>query len=397
MKRIFLSMLAVSVLVFSSCSKDDTPTTGVTAPATYKFERAGSSTVSFSGQTTRILMAEELVSALKDPLKTTEALNGMFAHAEGVNDFPDADLNASSKNIHSKTAASKDYFSSNTTEANAIKAKFEAWITAQVDEVFPNWDVDAEVGVAGKIQEAGGGSTRYVNGKGLELNQAFAKSLIGGLMTDQILNNYLSVSVLDEASNVSDNDNDVLITDKNYTTMEHKWDEAYGYLYGAEVDATIPVLGADSFLNKYVNSVDSDDDFAGIANDIYEAFKLGRAAIVAKDYEVRDAQANIIREAVSKVIAIRAVYYLQTGKESLSTDKAAAFHDLSEGFGFIQSLRFTRSASTNQPHLPVAEIEAFLGVLMDGNGFWSVSADALDQISTRIASVYGFTVAEAAN
>ncbi|MDY0779702.1 DUF4856 domain-containing protein [Tenacibaculum sp. IB213877] len=397
MKKIILSVVAVSATIFTSCSDDNNTPAEITAPATYKFERSGSSTVSFSGQTTRILMAEQLVAAFKDPNKTQEELNAMFAHAEGDADFSNSDLNASSKNIRSKTAASLDYFSSNTTEANAIKTKFDGWIEAQVTEVFPNWEVAAEAGVAGQIQQNGGGSIRYVNAKGLELNQAFAKSLIGGLMADQMLNNYLSVNVLDEGTNVEDNDAVTLVADKNYTTMEHKWDEAYGYLYGAETDAASPVLGADSFLNKYVNSVDSDDDFAGIANDIYEAFKLGRAAIVAKDYQLRDKQAEIIREAVSKVIAVRAVHYLQGGKANLGTDMAAAFHDLSEGYGFIQALRFTRSASTNQPHLPVAEIEAFLGVLMDGNGFWSVSADALDQISIRIATVYGFTVEEAAN
>ena len=38
--------------------------------------------------------------------------------------------------------------------------------------------------------------------------------------------------------------------------MEHKWDEAFGYLYGAEEDETAPVLGVDSFLNKYLDKVE---------------------------------------------------------------------------------------------------------------------------------------------
>ncbi len=52
-------------------------------------------------------------------------------------------------------------------------------------------------------------------------------------MTDQILNNYLSPAVLDAGDNVTKNDNDILADGKDYTTMEHKWDEAFGYLYGA--------------------------------------------------------------------------------------------------------------------------------------------------------------------
>ena len=90
------------------------------------------------------------------------------------------ELNASSKNVRSKTAASADYFSSNSTDANAIKADFDSWISLQVNDVFPNWENIASPGNAGLAQELGG-SIRYVNEKGLEYNQAFAKSLNGAL------------------------------------------------------------------------------------------------------------------------------------------------------------------------------------------------------------------------
>ncbi len=397
MRRVIFSALAVSTLILGSCSKSKTTEIPVNAPQTYEFTRGGNTTVSFSGQTTRIKMATELSNALKDNTKTKAELAAMFNHSAGNADFSDADLNASSKNLRSKTAASSDYFSANTTEANAIKATFDGWLNSQVDDVFPNWSTNAVAGTAGKIQENGGGSTRYVNAKGLELNQAYAKSTIGALMADQMLNNYLSKSVLDAGTNVADNDAGTLVSGKNYTTMEHKWDEAYGYLYGAETNRAVPVLGADSFLNKYLARVDADADFKGIAKEIYDAFKLGRAAIVAKNYTLRDQQANIIRAAVSKVIAIRAVHYLQAGKATLATDKASAFHDLSEGYGFVYSLRFTRDTNTNQPNLPVAEINAFISTLMQNNGFWDVTATTLDQISDRIAGVYGFTKEQAAN
>jgi len=211
--KLFLKLFFASVIL-SSCSSDDDGTPiepQVTAPATYAFDRNSESTVSFSGQTTRILMAEELIDALKDASKTEAELDGMFAHEVGGNDFSDTDLNASDKSIRSKTAASADYFSANTTEANEIKATFDAWIQEQVDEVYPKWQDDASSGSAGQIQEAGGGSIRYVNAKGLELNQAVNKSLIGALMTDQILNNYLSAAVLDAGTNREDNDADVVV------------------------------------------------------------------------------------------------------------------------------------------------------------------------------------------
>ncbi len=401
MKKVFLSIAIVSAL-FTSCSNDDDAVievvNNVEAPATYEFLRNGNSTVNFEGQTTRIQMAQELNSALLVNTNSVSDLQGKFAHVEGANDFTDADLNASNKNIRSKFAASNDYFAANTTVSNALKTQMDGWISDQATVVFLNWEVAAEAGTAGQIQQAGGGTLRYVNAKGLELNQAITKSLIGGLMADQIINNYLSTSVLDEASNIDNNNNDVLDEGTNYTTMEHKWDEAYGYLYGNEDNPAIPVLDADSFLNTYLNQVDADSDFAGTSLAIYNAFKLGRAAIVAKNYTIRDAQAQIIREHISKVIAIRAVHYLQVGKVKLAeNDLASAFHQLSEGYGFINSLQFTRQPNTNEPYFSNDEVTALLIQLMNGNGFWDVTPATLDAMSATIAARFGFTVDEAAD
>ena len=400
MKKLSL-ILTITSLLFMSCDPDNNnpivdpePTV---APANYSFLRDGVTTVSYSGQSTRIAMGQEFVSALKDATKTETQLDAMFDHQEGSNDFEDADnlgLNASSKNIRSKTAASTDLFSANTTDATAIKNQFDSWIAEQVSDVFPNWSSDASAGVAGKIQEAGGGSTRYVNGKGIEINQAINKGLIGGLMADQMLNNYLGSAVLDAGTNTADNDAGTLADGKNYTTMEHKWDEGFGYLYGAD-DQENPTLGADSFLNKYLARVEGDPDFQGIAATIYDAFKLGRAAIVNKDYLTRDAQVDIIREHVSKIIAIRAVYYLQQGKANLGTDWASAFHDLSEGFGFVYSLQFTRKPGTNAAYFSFSEVNGFISTLTVGNGFWDITANQLDTMSETIAARFSFTVSQA--
>jgi hypothetical protein len=396
MKKLFF-YLTISSLFFMSCDKDDDPIVDpepTVAPATYTFLRDGVTTVYYSGQSTRIAMGQEFISALKDESKTEAQLDAMFDHQEGDADFSDANLNASSKNIRSKTAASADLFSSNTTDATAIKNQFDSWISEQVSDVFPYWSDDASAGSAGKIQEAGGGSTRYVNGKGLELNQAINKGLIGGLMADQMLNNYLGTAVLDAGTNTVDNDEKTLSDGKNYTTMEHKWDEGFGYLYGADNQEN-PTLGADSFLNKYLARVEGDPDFQGIAATIYDAFKLGRAAIVNNDYLTRDDQVDIIRENISKVIAIRAIYYLQQGKVNLGTDWASSFHDLSEGFGFVYSLQFTRKPGTNAAYFSTSEVNGFISTLTSGNGFWDITADQLDTMSNTIADRFGISVAQA--
>lgn len=392
MKKVLLS-LAVIVSLISCNSSEEVVTV---SPNAYSFERNGSSTVNFEGQTTRIKMANELAKALKkQSTETLQSLKGKFAHSAGENNFSEPDLNSSSKNIRSKVAASTDYFTANTTAATAIKADFDSWISGQVNTVFPNWNQNASKGIAGQIQEAGGGAIRWVNAKGLEYDQAIVKGLIGGLMVDQILNNYLSKAVLDAGTNVEDNNAELLLSGKNYTTMEHKWDEAFGYLYGNEPSITAPVLNTDSYLNKYLSRVEGDDDFKGIAKEIYDAFKLGRAAIVAKDYNLRNAQAEIIKEKISEIVAIRAVYYLQQAKATLVNNKAAAFHDLSEGFGFIYSLQFTRKPNTNEPYFTKNEVVAFVDTLMQNDGFWDVTTTTLDEMAETISAKFSFTLTQA--
>jgi len=204
-------ILLVFLITVFACEEDITPK--IEEPATYSFLRDGQSSVSFSGQTARIKMASELSSAMTDFNQATEvSLLEMFRNeteaGEDANPFSDAALTTSTKSIKSKLAASVDYFSANTATSAAIKADFESWIKNQTTEVFPNENTVAEAGVAGQIPD--GSSTRYINKNGLEYNQALSKSLIGALMTDQVLNNYLSPAVLDAGDNRSNNDNKVL-------------------------------------------------------------------------------------------------------------------------------------------------------------------------------------------
>lgn len=405
LKKLLLSGLLFAALVSCDVSDSD-PDTTLETPATYEFTRNGESTVSFTGQTARIRMAMELNDAMMDFDNSTEKLllqmyRNQTADGGDANPFSESSLNEEAKSVKEKVAASMDYFSSNTAVSAQIKSNFEEWISGQVNEVFPNENVLAKPGVPGQL--ADGSTTRYVNAKGLEYDQMMAKGLNGALMADQMLNNYLSVSVLDAGTNREDNDNGVLVDGTNYTTMEHKWDEAYGYVFGnaANTANPLPNLGeADDFLNKYLGRLTGDSDFAAIPQEIFDAFALGRAAIVAGEYEVRDQQAQIIREKISEMIAIRAVYYLQSGKNVLdqeSPDYGGAFHDLSEGFGFIYSLQFTRIPNTDQPYLTREEVEGFINKLTEGNGLWDVPLETLDQMSNEIASKFDFTVEEAAN
>lgn len=393
MKHLILFTTLIAFFFTISCTKD-APT--IEEPALYTFMRNGQSTVSFTGQTQRLLMSEELAKSLLDFTKSEGELLDMFANANSP--FASQDLNQSGKSIKSKVAASNDYFSTNTAASAQVKLQLEEWISLQIQEIGAESDKLAIKGSSGQIVD--GNTVRYIGVKGLEYNQAVVKGLIGALMVDQTLNNYLSPEVLDAGSNKTDNDGKITVEGQAYTTMEHKWDEAYGYVFGLSPDPSNPLetIGTDdSFLNKYIGRVENDSDFEGIARKIFEAFKLGRAAIVAGEYDLRDEQAEILRTLISEIIGIRAVYYLQQGIKFLETENyGTAFHDLSEGFGFIFSLQFTREANTFEPYISSEKVDGYLEQLLAGDGFWDITVEELNDMSREIADEFDFTVEQAA-
>jgi hypothetical protein len=398
----FLALVVFSTLSIScSSDKDDSipSTQNYTIPETYTFERNNLTSVDYSGQTTRIEMLQEMGDYYKTQAAASIAvdatvLNNMYTNTGSP--FLTTDLNDSGKQLKDKTAASIDYFTllyggGTTTEQVNVRTFFENQFTEGNNASQGN---NASAGVAGKYLD--GSSTRLFAANGLEPQQVFLKGMMGASFMDQIVNNYLSTNKLDAGTNNADNTNKVVETGKNYTTMEHNWDEAYGYIYGSD-DATSTIY---KFWSSYINQVNADVDFNTLKADIDLAFRKGRAAIVANDYTTRNAQAAIIKEKLALVTAVRAVFYLQEGKAKLVTDNGAkAFHALSEGYGFIMSLRYTNKPGTNNPYFSKAEVDSMLNTLVSGqNGFWDIDnlSPKLDAVSTQIASKYGFTVSQAA-
>ncbi len=403
----FPALFLLFPILFTGCKDDDdVPAPIVEVPDSYTFSRGGQSTVAFDGQSTRIAMAEELVAALRDTSRTEAELLAMYRNegpnGEDVAPFSTEMLNASDKSIRSKVAAGADYFAANVTDAAAIRSTLESHLSRQVTEVFPAWNTLAQAGQAGQI--ADGTSTRYVNAGGLEYNQAFAKSLIGALMLDQAINNYLSPAVLDGGQNREDQVAGTPEAGQSYTTMEHEWDEAYGYVFGAAPDAASPLATVgedDRFLNEYLGQVDRDADFAGIAETVFRAFVRGRAAIVAGDFTERDAQTDILQAQLSKVIAVRGTFYLARGADALEspTGPQASFHALSEAYGFVYSLQFTQDPATGAPYFTRQEVLGLLDRLYtdSADGFWGVDAASVRALGEEIASRFGFSFSAAAN
>jgi hypothetical protein len=402
MKLSYYSAGAVllGMTILTSCSNDDNgdSTVKYEVPTTYTFERGGATTVDFSGQTARLKMLDAMGAAY-----TTAAADGtildelqlqnMFSNTG--NPFVTSELNDSGKNLKSKTAASNDYFTlflggGSTSEKIAVQSFFESQFTTGMQASQGN---AASAGVAGSYLD--GSKMRLFAANGLEPQQVLLKGLMGAVMMDQISNHYLSVNTLDNASLRIENTNKVLAENANFTTMEHYWDEAYGYVYGADDVANNKL----AYWSSYIEQVNADADFNTVSAEINTAFRKGRAAIEANDYLVRDQQIAIIQKNLALVAAVRSVYYLQEGKAKLVTDNGAkAFHALSEGYGFMMALRYTRQPGTENSYFSKQEVDTMLATLLSGpNGLWDIDnlSPKLDAIAAQIASRFGFSVEQA--
>ena len=407
-----IKLFAVSVLVATnfSCSSDDDSSDSpvlvygctdvssvnydanansddgscVTPPDSYVFERGGETTVSYGGQTARLDMAASLFGKLNDENVSGADLLQMFEDGTGFTADDGASqgeidaieaLNNSGKKLGNKTAAYGDA---------SVQPKIAGFLTEYADNVSTNFNVDASVGVAGSHTGSGGRTVR-INEKGMELNQVFAKSLIGALVMDQVAYGYLSeVKIGDDV----DNDASALGAGE-YTTMEHHFDEGLGYVYGQESDITTAATpqGNGILFNKYLKKVDSDTgEEPGLGMEIYDAFVAGRAAIVAENSTVRDAQAEIIKTKMSRVIIHKAAHYLRgaaEAKAAADVDYADYFHGLSEGYGFILSLQFTYDTD-GMNYFSFSEVDSMLSTLESGNGFWDRTPSELDEMAAQI-------------
>ena len=371
MKKVILSLVVASSILFS-CSDDDPVIDNpivVDVPDTYVFSRGVESTVSFGGQTSRLEMAASLMGQLNSENVSSSDLLTMFNDGTG---FADAELNSSGKKLGDKTAAYGD---------ESVVEDIRGFITEYADNVSTSFSTDADAGVAGSHTGAGGRTVR-INGKGMELNQVFAKSLIGALVMDQVAYGYLSAAKIGDAV-----ENVTLEDGKNYTKMEHHFDEGFGYVYGQESDITAAASpdGSGVLFAKYLKKVNSSEE-PGIATEIYDAFKKGRAAIVANDSELRDAQAEIVKTKMSRVILHKAAYYLRGAAEAKATkdvDYADYFHGLSEGYGYVLSLQFTYDAN-GVSYFSHAEVNTMLAALEAGNGFWDRMPEELNNMAAQI-------------
>ena len=328
-----------------------------TVPTTYSFDRNGSSSISFSGQTQRMNMLTEKVTYLKTantPGTSIDATKLKDMYANTNSQFSDVTLNTATKQLKNKTAGGDA----------TIQAIFEDYMNsvATISASTTSGKYEGRNGTAGVVQS---GSKQYLfNAKGKEYTQLIEKGLMGAVFYNQITTSYLG----DSKMNV---DNSTIVDGKNYTKMEHHWDEAFGYF----TDSTAFPIGGKVFWAKYCDKRDTE---LGTNKSIMDAFIKGRAAITNKDLTTRNAQIVIIRNELEKVTIATAAYYLNKAKLNI-TDDCLRNHELSEAITFIEAIKYGFG-----PSFTSTEVDQMINQI--GNNFYEVKSTDLAEVIAKLDS-----------
>jgi hypothetical protein len=330
------------------------------APMGYEFNYDGTNTVSYSGQAGRLATAEAVYNVLNASGTTTidrAALDLVIDNANSklITKTAENDVNRSTVIDHLNGIL--DTYCANS-------SSYEALTVA----------VPGTAGLKGSYQ---------LDAKGWEGDQQFAKMLIGALCLEQVNYDYLT-KMGDETDNTDRTYGDPAV----YTKREHYFDEAFGYVYGLDdndLDADINnglLLG--KYLNKHTNGEKSGIDYRQRA---YDAFKMGRQALVENCAEELDRQIAIINSSLSKVVAWHAQDYLSSAANAIGTDDF--HHDVSEAWGFVYSLQFTKVNGV--PLFSHSQVMTMISTLEAGsNGAWDLEATTLNDMAATINSAVIF-------
>jgi len=369
MRKYFSLGLSVALLTgVTSCEKSEVISQNqLDIPATYKFERNGQTSVSYSGQTDRLNQLAEM----KAMLQTADAgsivseidLLDMYANTGG-----DANGNftfSSSKQLKNKTF-------------DLDQTYFEGMLkSAAAASTDGSNGVLASMGTAGLITRGGNNSTILVDEKGFEFTQVFEKGIMGGVFYYQIVNVYLTDDKIGDAV-----DNENVDSVKNYTDMEHHFDEAFGY-FGAPVDFSSDYQGTESprYWAKYSNSTDA--VISGMNTSIMDSYKTGRSAIVANEHTIKTSQVSELNTYFGQLAAASAIHYANEAKAT--TDQGDLLHVLSECYAFTRALRY---ANPNQREFSPTEVETLLTNTFNDN-LWLVKASDLNNLIDALSAAYG--------
>lgn len=356
---------AICIQLLISCNKDDNddPIPPYTVPDTYDFTN-----VDFAEATTAVNQWSGFTAYLGKASArqlSQDTVNYLWSN---TNNAFTSEIVVNLPNTPEQLNASGINLASLTTDPSIIKAMADSQVV-----VSQYYNTPGGEGLPGKQ------GTRLFNYSGFEFNQGVAKGTMGAFAMAKIFEH------LDAAANA---DNNTLINGQG-TEMQHEWDLAFGYVgipkdydtsytyTSADADRPLAIGGYFAERGKYIQS-------GGI---VFEAFRKGRAAIVAKDYTARNEAAGIIKEYIEKTLAAACYYYVT--HPQASTDRPSQLHELSEGRGFIVALKY-RDASSK---LTASNYQALVDILGIEQNAYPLINDAsftkLKEAQNILTTTYG--------
>lgn len=305
-----ISVLSAAILLAACGDSDSDSDNGVSVPETYTFESSlisGDSSVSHSGQATRHILISELKNLIgsgelqnaadknaalamlnavyaKGTKDVTENLIGTNVYTAGAEATP-VSISLKSENV----TLLQDDFSSVSGDKNLqgkiagkdnllTHGEFIGWsvattgdneakgdgVNAAPELLIQQWfDQIADLAVDGDAD------TKYVTAEGLDLQQLVQKFLLGAVTYSQAAEDYLKADKgLVKQNSAEDK------AGKPYTSLEHQWDEGFGY-FGAAHDYN---LYSDSE-NKAKQDNDTNQDGK---IDLYSEYSFGHSVNAAK-------------------------------------------------------------------------------------------------------------------
>ncbi|UOE46249.1 DUF4856 domain-containing protein [Mucilaginibacter sp. SMC90] len=350
-----LGAVALSLLVVAGCKKSDDKADAPIAydiPTTYNFSNAN-----FADATTRLGMITEIQNVEKVATTGTvdaQKAKNMFANSSSP--FVTAAYNTSGLQLKDQTAAS----------FQTDVLRFIDTLTAVSQTGKP-----AARGVAGVGTSSANAATKYaLTANGMNYAQVFNKTIMGGLITFQIVN-------VMNAANGGTIDNTTVTNGS--TALEHAWDLAFGY-WGVPIDFPTNKTNPKPVLwGSYSTQVDSGFHANKI---LMDAFLKGRAAISHKDTKTIQAQSTIILQAMERLTGAAALQEVKEVKESIN-DNIARNSRLSECYGFIYSLKYNPKRVITD-----AQIDALLALFP--KNFYDLTLDQLNAIRDAVAKQYDF-------
>ena len=435
-ERIFWMTILLSVtgLLLAGCGEDDSegPLTGepvegdtaIEVPSAYVFDSRfveGKSSVSYSGQTVRNLLLQDLkvfIDSLgKDGARaaTEQDMLNLYNYDDG--------LNLKSLSTAGALPVLENRYSSISTGKNLsgkISGDVVIGYNRTADELVREWfQIIAD---NSENPDKLGTPSVYTDDNGVDLTQMINKVLIGAVPYYQATGVYLD-GLLDRDNSEARNGSDP------YTAMEHAWDEAFGYfgaardyarytdeqLAGTVDDFTFDSNGDGSIdfkseynfgLSRNAGKRDKGGSGVNFTQEIFDAFLKGRTLItnqgtVAEISQQRQLAAN----GMEKVIAATVVHYINDTLSDMSTLGTADENRVNLNKHWAEMKGFTVALQYNPFRLisdgQLRELHGIMGQApaydAPGSNAYDTTVANYNRAKAVLQGAYGFSGANMAN